>query len=201
MRRFLVVVAVTGVVLAFGAPPEATAQGRFDPRREARFMIDANLAYTFVAGEIGDSLNSGPGIDLAALYQLGNVPLRLGGGAGYSRHGIEDEDGSADRLTVFALAELLLFSEETEIVPYLQGRVGWMQLANSLDGISTKISGLEIDAVVGVDIPVAEKISFDVSGQFGWFSGGDLNIDGVSVAGTSRSGTIFAIRAGAFFFF
>lgn len=201
MRRFLVAVTITVVVLALGIPREATAQDRFDPRREARFMIDANLAYTFVAGEVGDSLNGGPGIEAAALYQLGGAPVRLGGGIGYSRHGIDEADGSANRYDVFALAELLMFSEETHMIPYLQGRVGWMQLANNLDGISTKISGLEFAALVGVDMPVAERISIDVSGQFGWFSGGDLDIDGVSVAGTSRSGTIFAIRAGAFFFF
>jgi hypothetical protein len=50
-------------------------------------------------------------------------------------------------------------------------------------------------------MPVAESISIDVSGQFGWFSGGDLTVDGISDPGTSRSGTLFSIRAGAFFFF
>ena len=164
-------------------------------------MIDANLAYTLITGDVGDSIGGGPGIEAAALYQLGGVPLRLGGGAGYSRHGIQDADGSANRYDVFAVAELLLFSEETEAIPYLQGRVGWMQLANSVDEVSTTISGLEFAALVGVDMPVAESISIDVSGQFGWFSGGDLVIDGTSVAGTSRSGSIFSIRAGAFFFF
>ena len=201
MRRFLVAAAMTIVLQAFAMPSEGLAQGRFDPRRQARFMIDANLAYTLITGDIGDSIGGGPGIEAAALYQLGGVPLRLGGGAGYSRHGIQDADGSANRYEVFAVAELLLFSEETEMIPYLQGRVGWMQLANSVDEVSTTLSGLEFAALVGVDMPVAESISIDVSGQFGWFSGGDLVIDGTSVAGTSRSGSIFSIRAGAFFFF
>ena len=201
MRRFLVAAAMTIVLQAFAMPSEGLAQGRFDPRRQARFMIDANLAYTLITGDIGDSIGGGPGIEAAALYQLGGVPLRLGGGAGYSRHGIQDADGSANRYEVFAVAELLLFSEETEMIPYLQGRVGWMQLANSVDEVSTTLSGLEFAALVGVDMPVAESISIDVSGQFGWFSGGDLVIDGTSVAGTSRSGSLFSIRAGAFFFF
>jgi hypothetical protein len=164
-------------------------------------MIDANLAYTFLTGDVGDSLNGGPGIEAAALYQIEDLPLRVGGGLGYSRHGILDADGSANRYEVFAIADLLLFSEETEMIPYLQGRAGWMQLANSLDGVSTKISGLELAVLVGVDMPVAEAISIDVSGQFGWFTGGDLVIDGASHPGTSRSGSIFSIRAGAFFFF
>ena len=201
MRRFLVAAALTIVLQAFVMPTETLAQGRFDPRRQARFMIDANIGYTLITGDIGDSIGGGPAIEAAALYQLGGVPLRLGGGAGYSRHGIQDVDGSANRYEVFAAADLLLFSEETEMIPYLQGRVGWLQLANSVDEVSTKISGIEFAALVGVDMPVAESISIDVSGQFGWFSGGDLVIDGTSVAGTSRSGSLFSIRAGAFFFF
>ncbi|MGB5525842.1 MAG: hypothetical protein WBN79_03195 [Gemmatimonadota bacterium] len=201
MRRLLVAAALTIVLQAFVMPTESLAQGRFDPRRQARLMIDANIGYTLITGDIGDSIGGGPGIEAAALYQLGGVPLRLGGGAGYSRHGIQDVDGSANRYEVFAAADLLLFSEETEMIPYLQGRVGWMQLASSVDEVSTKISGIEFAALVGVDMPVAESISIDVSGQFGWFSGGDLVIDGTSVAGTSRSGSLFSIRAGAFFFF
>ena len=201
MRRFLVAAALTIVLQAFVTPTESLAQGRFDPRRQARFMIDANLAYTLITGDIGDSIDGGPGIELAALYQLASVPVRLGGGAGYSRHGIQDADASANRYEVFAAAELLLFSEETEMIPYLQGRVGWMQLSSSVDEVSTTVSGIEFAALVGVDMPVAESISIDVSGQFGWFSGGDLVIDGTSVAGTSRSGSLFSIRAGAFFFF
>ena len=110
-------------------------------------------------------------------------------------------DASANRYELFAVADLLLFSEETQMIPYVQARIGWMQLDNSLDGVSTRISGLELATLVGVDIPVAESISIDVSGQFGWFSGGDLSVDGVSDPDTSRSGTIFSLRAGAFFFF
>jgi len=201
MRRFLVAAVFTIVIQALAFPTGGVAQGRFDPRRDARFMIDANLAYTLITGDVGDSINGGPGVEVAALYQLGNIPLRLGAGGGYSRHGIQDVDGSANRYEVFAVADLLLFSEETEMIPYVQGRVGWMQLANSVDDVSTSISGIELAALVGVDMPVAESISIDVSGQFGWFSGGDLSVEGVSVPGSSRSGSIFSIRAGAFFFF
>lgn len=200
MRRFAVAVAVTTLFLSLGIPSETLAQGRFDPRRDARFMLNANIGYTLLSGEVGDSVGGGPGIEAAALYQFGTVPLRVGGGGGYSRHGLDNKDGSANRFDVFAMADLLLFSDETQMVPYLRGRVGWMQLSDDVDGISTKISGLEIAALVGVDLPVSESISVDVSGLFGWFSGGDLNIDGVSTPGTSKSGTLFSLRAGAFFF-
>ncbi|MDP2470532.1 MAG: hypothetical protein Q8W45_09195 [Candidatus Palauibacterales bacterium] len=200
MRRFAVAALFTGMFVAITWPAQAFAQGRFDPRRQARFMIDATVGYTLITGDVGDSLDGGPAFEAAALYQFESVPLRVGGGAGYSRHGIQEEDAAANRYEVFALADLLLFSEDTQMIPYIQGRVGWMQISNDLDAVSTTISGLELAALVGVDIPVAESISIDVTGQFGWFTGGDLNIDGVSVPGTSRSGSLFSLRAGAFFF-
>jgi opacity protein-like surface antigen len=201
MRRLALAVAVTGALQSMGGPGGALAQDRFDPRRQARFMIDANISYNLLAGEAGDSLDGGVGAELAGLYQLASVPLRLGAGAGYSRHNIQDIDASANRFDAFGVLELLLFSDETEMIPYLQARVGWMQISREFEGVSTSISGPELGGIVGVDVPVADNISFDVSGQFSWFSGGDLEIDGVSDPGTSRSGTLFALRAGAFFFF
>jgi hypothetical protein len=198
MRRFAVAASLMAWILLIGGVEDAHGQGRFDPRREARFMIDANLSYTFMTGDAADSLSGGPGIELAGLYQLGNIPLRLGAGAGYSRHSIEDIDASANRYDAFAAVELLIFSDETEMIPYLQARGGWMKLSNDYQDITTSISGIELGAVVGVDIPLSEAFSVDVSGQFGWFSGGDLVIDGRTDPGSSRSGTLFALRAGAF---
>jgi len=201
MRRFAVAAAVMVVLQALNMPTEALAQGRFDPRREARLMIDANLAYSFVGGELGDILDGGPGVDAALLYQIETIPLRVGGGAGYSRHGIKEDDGSANRFSLFAAAELLLFSNETEMIPYLQGRVGWMQLNHDLNGQDSQSNGLELAVLAGVDIPVAEKISVDVSGSFGWFTGSDFEVDGITIPDSSRSASFFSIRAGAFFFF
>ena len=198
MRRFAVAASLLAWTFLAGGVDDARGQGRFDPRRDARFMIDANLAYTFLTGDVGDSLSAGPGVELAGLYQFGEVPLRLGAGAGYSRHSIEDIEASANRYDAFAIVELLIFSDETEMIPYLQARGGWMQLSNDYQDVSTSISGIELGVVVGVDIPISEAFSIDVSGQFGWFSGGDLVIDGRTDPGSSRSGTLFALRAGAF---
>jgi hypothetical protein len=198
MRRFAVAASLMAWILLIGGAGDAHGQGRFDPRREARFMIDANLSYTFINGDVAEGLSDGPGIELAGLYQLGNVPLRLGAGAGYSRHSIEDVDASANRYDAFAVVELLIFSEDAEMIPYLQARGGWMKLSNDYRDVTTSISGMELGAVVGVDIPISEAFSIDVSGQFGWFSGGDLVIDGTADPDSSRSGTLFALRAGAF---
>jgi len=200
MRRFAVAVAVTAVLFTFGPVQDAFGQGRFDTRREARFMINTTLSYSLMTGDVADSLDGGPGAEIAGLYQFEGIPLRVGAGAGYSRHGIQEIDASANRYGAVGLVELLLFSDETEMIPYLQARGGWMKISNTFEDLTTSISGLQLGAVVGVDIPLGDVVSLDVSGQFSWFSGGDLVIDGQSAPDTSRSGSLFAIRAGAFFF-
>jgi opacity protein-like surface antigen len=197
-----VAVACVCVAAVLGGPRDADAQGRFlDPRRQAGFMVDANLSYTLVTGDIGDSIAGGLGGEAAVLYQFEEIPLRIGGGAGYSHHGIDQADGSADKLSLFASAIVLLFSDETDMIPYLEGRVGWTQFDSTIDGSDSKRSGVELAAVVGVDIPVAEKISVDVSGLFSWINAGDAQVPGGRIPDSAKSGTAFALRAGAFFFF
>ena len=206
MRRFPVVAALAALLILAGTPPAARAQVQLDPRRAPRFMIDASLAYVMITGEVGDSLKAGPGIDASVQYQLGSIPLRLGAGAGYSRHGLEEPvegesvSGTANKYSIFALASLLLFSDDTEAIPYVQARVGYTTFDTSADGLDSKRGGVELVALVGVELPLAEKIAIDVSGLFGWISTGDATADDVTVPNSSASGSMFSIRAGFFFF-
>ncbi len=205
MWRFWVAPALSVVFLA-GYPVTADAQGRFDPRREAKSMIDASLGYIMITGELGDSLRAGPGIEASFQYQLGNIPLRLGAGAGYSRHGLEEPiefesvSGHSNKWSAFALGTVLLFSDDTEMIPYIQARVGYTSFATSVEGVSAKQGGIELGALVGVDLPVSENISIDVSGLFSWINTGNASVEGLSVPDSSRSGSLFSLRAGAFFF-
>lgn len=164
-------------------------------------MIDANLTYTLVGGEIGDSIGSGLGGEAALLYQIEEAPVRFGGGVAYSHLGIEEASGSAGKVSVFGSASVVLLTEDTDMAPYLQGRVGWTQFDISAEGADSKRSGLEISTVIGVDIPVAEKISVDVSGFFGWISGGDARLAEGTVPNSAKSGTAFALRGGVFYSF
>lgn len=206
MRLYSICCTIAALILLAGTPSEALGQRRLDPRSEPGLVIDANLAYVMIAGEIGDSVSSGPGADVAVLYQLADIPLRLGAGGGYSRHGLDDPmeggtvEGSADKFSAFAAASLLLFSRDTEMIPYIQARLGWTWINTSSGGFDSSRSGLEVAALVGVDVPVAERLSIDVTGLFGWISGGDASQSGITIPGTSRGGSIFAIRAGAAFF-
>lgn len=205
MRRISLVASLT-VLLVAVYPSATAAQGLLDPRRDAKSMIDASLGYVLITGQVGDSLKGGPGIEASFQYQLENVPLRLGGGVGYSRHGVEEPveassiSGSSNKWSAFALGTLLLFSDDTDMIPYVQARLGYTSFATSADGVDSSLGGIELGALVGVDLPVSERISIDVSGLFAWINTGNASVDGVSIPDSSRSGSVFSIRAGAFFF-
>ena len=206
MSRSLLI-AVLAATFLVANPGAADAQGRLDPRRAARSLIDASVGYALVGGDLGDSLKAGPMIEASYQYQLENVPLRLGAGIGYSRHGLQDPaggepvSGSANKVSLMALGTLLLFSDETEMIPYVQARVGYTRMFWNSNGVDSKRSGLELGALVGVDLPISENVSIDVSGLFAWVNGGNATVGGFTLPDTSLSGSLFSLRAGAFFFF
>lgn len=208
MRQLVAFATIAALSLTLEATL-AAAQGLPDPRRDAKSMIDVTLGFSMITGQVGDSLKSGPGLEASYQYQLQTIPLRLGAGVGYSRHGLEEPaddapvpvEGSSNKWSVFALGSLLLFGNDTDMIPYMQARLGYTKFFTSSNDVDIEQGGLELSALVGVDLPVAEAISIDVAGMFGWINSGDQSVDGVSVPGTSRTGSEFSIRAGAFFYF
>lgn len=189
------------VLAAGGIPEEAPSQVPFgDVRRGSRIMLVGTAGYSFLTGEIGDSISGGLGAEVAGQYQLREAPLRVGIGGGYASLSFTEVDASADKWSFFGLASLLIYSNESESIPYIQLRVGWTSLSDDREAVKTSRSGLEIGAVVGVDVPISEKISLDVSGLFSWINTGDASVDDVGVAGSSQTGSTFGLRAGAIFF-
>jgi hypothetical protein len=182
--------------------PEVSAgQSRVgDPRLGSRFAIDATLGYSWLTGEVGDSITGGVGAELAVVYQTAEIPLRFGLAGGYASLSFEAGGGSADKWSVFGLATYLIVSEETEMLPYVQGRVGWTQFSDDRLGVKSTASGFEIGAAAGVDIPVAEKISIDVVGLFNWINLGPTTVQGIDIPDSSKTGSAFGLRAGAIFF-
>ena len=208
MRQLPAMLAVA-VLLLLSAPKAVDAQGLLDPRRAAKSMIDATIGYSMITGQVGDSLKAGPGLEASYQYQFGNVPVRIGGGVGYSRHGLEEPadgeplpvSGSSNKWSAFALGSLLLFGNDTDMLPYVQARVGYTKFVTSSEGVTRNQGGLELGALVGVDLPVSENISIDVSGLFAWINSGNATVEGVSIPDTASTGSLFSIRAGAFFYF
>ncbi len=196
---------LVGASLSMAAlPSDAAGQNRFnDPRRESLFAIEATLGYSFLTGAIGDSVSGGLGGELLLAHQIVSIPLRLGIGGGYHRLAFDDEDQSLGKLSLFGFLTYLLYSDESEMTPYVQGRAGWTRLSWTEargTGRDVSRSGLEIGAAVGVDIPVAERVSIDVVGLFTWISAGDREADGDTLPSTDETGSTFGIRAGVIFF-
>ena len=207
--RQLTSIALCSALFGIVGPDNADAQGLLDPRRAAKSMIDATIGFAMITGAVGDSLKAGPGLEASYQYQFGSVPIRIGGGVGYSRHGLEEPadgspvplSGSSNKWSAFALGTVLLFGNDTDMIPYIQARAGYTKFVTNVDETNINQGGLELGALVGVDLPVAESISIDVSGLFAWINSGDATINDVTIPDSSASGSLFSLRAGAFFYF
>ena len=69
MSRSLLI-AVLAATCLVANPGAADAQGRLDPRRAARSLIDASVGYALVGGDLADSLKAGPVLEASYQYQL-----------------------------------------------------------------------------------------------------------------------------------
>jgi hypothetical protein len=210
-------------ITALSAPSPAGAQhfpGSEAPSRSG-FGIHLAGAYGIMAGEVGDSVGGGLQLEAIAFHQPRDLPFRFGGGGGYSWFGFDRADGTLRKLSLFGLATLMIPSMDTEMVPYVQVRAGWTRLSDDqgcgppyelreefCGGDPDEVvpggrirSGLELGAAVGVDIPVAERISLDVGGSFSWLNLGEIRFGGTSLPFTDASGSAFSLRAGAAYFF
>lgn len=188
---------VLGVLLLAAAPEDAGAQSRFDDdSRRSRALVDGTVGYSFIAGEIGEDLASGPSVEASLLYQLDAIPVRLGIGGGYGWFGREEAEGTVGKVSAFLVASYLMYSDDTEMVPYLHLRGGWTQFDDALGGLEESRDGYQLGAGVGVEVPVRDRLSVDVLGLFQWVDTGTLVVDGVSI---DKRGSIFTLRAGLFY--
>jgi hypothetical protein len=176
------------------------------------FAAALSAGYSFPSGAVGDSIGNGPEIEGLAFYQLDGLPVRIGAGASYAWFGLDGTDGTQKKLGVFGLAGAMIRDPMSTMTPYVQVRAGWTRFSDDVGftdplivdepivGTRTR-SGLELGAVVGVDIPVHEHFHLDVSGNFRWANLGDYEIGGTPVprSDTSANGSFFGLRAGAVF--
>jgi hypothetical protein len=216
--RWIVPLAVVCLLV----PARASAQqfpGSEEPLRSG-FGLEAAAGYRILAGEVGDSIGGGLEIEGMAFWQPRDLPARFGVGAEYAWFDFDRADGSMGKLSLFGTATLLIRSNDTSMLPYVQGRIGWTRLSDDqgcgppyeqagalcgagpgevTPGTRTR-SGIEIGAVVGVDIPVGERLSLDVGGTFNWLAVGDFDFEGTTLPDTDAAGSAFGLRAGATYF-
>ncbi len=217
----LVAVAVTA------SPAQAQRFPGSDEYERSGFAVNLTGGYTFLGGEVGDSIGGGFALEGSALYDFGPAPVQVGAGAGYSWLGFDRGDGTMNKLTVFGFGAWKFLDLESEMTPYVRVRVGWTHLSDDrpcglprcgsvddpdryVQGTRTR-SGLEIGAAIGVEFPVSRKVSLDIGGGFDWVSVGDYYLDGQwaddgapvsdTLPDSSQSGSEFRLYAGVLYFF
>jgi hypothetical protein len=197
--------------LALAATP-ADAQFRQQAQEKDGLGLTVDLLFAQMGGTIGDSIGVGLGASAAAFYQFPQAPARLGAGASYTRFSTDGPGDSHKKLSLFAFGSWHIADPGTAVVPYLQGQVGYVRLdddattcaafpAEEPPACTTALagrewSGLELGAVVGVDIPLTETLNIDVGGTFSWLNLGDLTAGGQTIDETSTNVSTFGMRAG-----
>lgn len=195
------------LIAVFAVSAPASAQFRQQEQESSGFGFTANLVFSQMGGTIGDSIGTGFGAAGALFIQPAGSPARLGVGGSFTRFsGVGDRE-STNKVSVYALAGLQIEDDETSVIPYILGSVGYVRLSDddvcseAVCGIGTTLmgqvrSGLEVGAVVGVDIPLTETVNIDVAGTFSWLKLGDLEAGGQSISNTSTNASTFGLRAG-----
>ncbi|MGI9037840.1 MAG: hypothetical protein ACR2GQ_03160 [Gemmatimonadota bacterium] len=181
------------------------AQFRQQAAEQAGLGLTLDLTFAQLGGAIGDSIGTGFGASGAAFYQPAQLPARIGAGASYTRFATDGPGDALNKTSFFALGSWHIADRETVVVPYIMVRVGYTRLKDDefcgIDVCPTVLqgrewSGLEVGAVVGVDVPLTEAVNLDVAGSFSWLSLGDLEAGGQTIDSTSTTASTFGLRAG-----
>ena len=195
------------MIAVFAVTAPASAQFRQQAEESSGLGFTANLVFSQMSGTIGDSVGTGLGAAGAVFTQPAGSPARFGVGGSYTRFSGVGDLESLKKVSVYAQAAMQIEDNETSVTPYVMGTVGYARLSDdnicseSTCGIGTVLmgqvrSGLELGAVVGVDIPMSETVNIDVAGTFSWLSLGDLEASGQTIPDTSTTASTFGLRAG-----
>lgn len=197
--------------VALAAAP-AEAQFRQQTPEQSGFGFTADLKFELMGGAIGDSIGTGFGASALGFWEFSAVPARLGAGGSYTRFATDGPGDAHNKLSLFASGSWHFQDPNTSVVPYLQGRVGWVRLDDDevtcagypdreppdcdVALVGREWSGVELGAAAGVDIPMTETLNIDVAGTFSWSSLGDLTAGNQEIPETSTNVSVFGIRAG-----
>lgn len=196
---------------ALAAAP-AEAQFRQQAPEKDGLGFTADLLFAQMGGSIGDSIGIGFGAAAGGFFQFSQAPARVGAGASYTRFSADDLGGSHNKLSLYATGSWHVSDPGTSVIPYIQGQVGYVMLDDDATTCAAfpaeqppvctttlagrEWSGLELGAVVGVDIPMTETLNINVGGTFSWLGLGDLTAGGQTIDGTSTNVSTVGARAG-----
>ncbi len=214
----------TLVVMAVVSTASAAHAQRFPGSEDlshSGFGVGFTAGYTFLGGEVGDSVSGGLRLQGTGFYDFGDTPFQVGLGAAYAWLGFDTADGSLDMLSVFGFGTYKFVDLESNMIPYASLRLGWTQLSDDqpcgfprcgrlIEGTRTR-SGFDVGAAIGVDLPLSRKLSANIGGSFDWLFTGDYQIDGTwvddgtpvsdTLPDSSQQGSAFTLFVGLQYFF
>jgi hypothetical protein len=220
----LITLAVTAVICVANTGHAQRFPGSEDQER-AGFGLGLTAGYTFLGGEVGDSVSGGLRLEGTAFYDFETTPIQVGVGGAYSWLGFDYADGTLGKLSLFGFGAWKFVDLESTMVPYFNLRVGWTQLSDDqpcgfprcspipggreVVGTRTR-SGFEVGAGIGVEYPLSQKFVANLGGGFDWLFMGDYQIDGEwddtgesvsdQLPDTSEQGSGFTLFAGLKYF-
>ena len=193
------------LALAVMAAP-AQAQFRQQTPEQGGLGFTVDVMFSRLGGDAFDGIGNGYGVVGTVFYELDGLPLRFGGGGSYARYSTEGPGDALSRVSVFAMGAVQVADINTPVVPYIMGKVGYTRttddelcdpvicVVDDLEG--REWSGIELGAVVGVDIPLTPSVNIDVAGSFSWLSLGDLEAGGQTIDNTKNTSSAFGFQAG-----
>lgn len=195
-------------VCAVAAPAQAQFREQAPEQGGLGFTLDG--MFSRLGGDAFDGIGNGYGVVGTAFYELDQAPVRIGAGGSWARYGTEGPGDALKRVSVFGFAAIQVADADTPVVPYIMGKVGYTsttddELCDPLicvaeDLVGRDWSGIELGAVVGVDIPLTRSVNIDVAGSFSWLSLGDLEAGGQTIENTRNTASAFGFQAGFTFF-
>lgn len=210
MRSFSLCLVALALVVA---PARAQFREQSPEQGGLGFTVDAAFVQLSGGGNgmVGDSVGSGLGLAALGFYQPIEYPVRVGLGGSYTRFSTRGPGDAFNKVSVYAGGVWRISDPNTSVVPYIGGNVGYVHLADDeFFCVNTDVttcpaqdlrrgrtwSGLELGAVVGVDLPMSETLNFDVAGSFSWLALGDVTAGGEAIPSSSTNVSTFGLRAG-----
>ena len=157
------------------------------------------VGYVVVDGERFEGAELGFGFGAALRYaKSSGLEFRVAGS--YSSHRIDLVD-SAIKSLMFHVEGRYVQTSTVAIAPFIGVLLGVGRVSLESQGINATAVGPTFGAVGGLLFQIAETTAFETGLTWTMSTYGDAKVEGVTIAGTSATGTLFGLYVGFAFTF